>query len=136
MSGAKITAAEKLEIQFKKWLNSGHLDNVVLRPPYSRSGLPEGEMFLLDIIDKAGCSIPFTGSGFLMPGRGFIRYAEVKRLHSILESLPLSSPANKQELMSRVQLTLADGSTVVLKDVGEATVPLRSFFEWLLREAH
>ena len=131
MSRREITPSEKLEIQFKKWLNKGHLHNVVLRPTYARSGLPPQEEFLVDVIDKCGCSIPFTPSGFLAPERGFVRYAEIKRVHWISKSRAGFNPKDKREVFDRLEFELSDSSTLLLQDLDQAVFPLLKFFEWL-----
>jgi hypothetical protein len=96
-----IKPAEKLEIQLKKWLNRGHLRNVVLHPTYAHSGLPPGDKFLADIIDKTGCSIPFTESGFLVPERGFICYVDVKRVNWISKDRTGFNRKKKSEIFDR-----------------------------------
>jgi len=131
MSRPVIKPSEKLEIQFRKWLNKGHLHNVVLRPSYTRSGLPLQEEFLVDVIDKAGRSIPFTESGFLAPERGFIRYVDVKGVHWIAKDRASFNPEDKREIFDRLEFELSDDSTLLLQGLDQAVFPLLKFFEWM-----
>ncbi len=132
MNRPAIKAAEKLEIQFKKWLKKGCLHNVVLHPTYVRSGLPSQDIFLADVIDKAGRSIPFTDSGFLPPEHGFVRYAEIGRVHWISKKgLVGFDPEDKRQVFDRLEIELSDTSTLILRDLDQAVFPLLKFFEWL-----
>jgi len=133
-----INTAEKLEIQLRKHLNRCHLYNVVLHPSYSHSGLPPGQTFLADVIDKTGASVPFTESGFLAPGHRFVSYSEIERIHWISknEDLPaiMTDKKDKREVFDWLEFELSDGSSMVLKNLDKAVFPLLSFFQWLLRE--
>jgi hypothetical protein len=134
MSRAVVKPAEKLKIQFRKWLNKGYLHNVVLHPTYARSGLPVEETFIADVIDKAGRSIPFTESGFLAPDHGFVRYADIERTHWISKNWDGSDPKDKRQRFDHLELELSDNSTLLLKDLDQAVFPLLKFFEWLQKE--
>jgi hypothetical protein len=132
MARPSTSAAEKLEIQLKKSVNRRHVDNVVLHPTYSRSGLPPNSMFIADVIDQTSCSIPFTESGFLPPQHDFVKYTDIKRVHWTREDLFIKN--DLREIFGRLDFELSDGSTLVLKNLGKAVLPLLSFFQWLLRE--
>ena len=134
MARPKITTSEKLEIQLKKQLNRRRIQNVVLRQTYSRSGLPSKSTFLADVIDKTGCSIPFTEAGFLVPQHGFVNYADIKRVHWISRGDLEAKAKEKRDYFDRLEFELSNGSTLILKDLDKAVFPLLKFFEWLLRE--
>ena len=134
MAQTTINAAEKLEIQIKKSLNRQRVQNIVLRPTYSRSGLPPKSEFLADVIDKTGGSIPFTESGFLTPQRGFIRYADVKRVHWISQNNIEAHANDKSDHFDELEFELSDGTTLLLIDLDQAVFPLLKFFEWLQDE--
>jgi hypothetical protein len=117
-----------VEIQLRKWIGRGHVHNVKLRPTYSHSSVPAGETVVAEVVDRAGRGLFFTGSGFTLPERGFIRYAEVKTA-TWISSQP-DRLARKREDFDHIELSLCDGSSVELTDMDQAAFPLLRFFEW------
>lgn len=124
-----ISAAEMLEIQFRKASSRGHVHNATLRPSYSHPGVPVDEIPLLEIIDRRGCGIFFTASGFTIPDRGFVRYEDVERVIWMGHDRNLS---RKREEFDRIEFELADGTRAKLLDLDQAVFPLLKFFGWMI----
>jgi hypothetical protein len=72
----------------------------------------------------------FTGSGFTLPGRGFIRYDDVQSATWI--STRPDRFARKQEDYDHIELSFRDGLSATLADLEQAAFPLLRFFEWML----
>ena len=130
MSAPAISDDDMVEIQLRKWMARGRLHNVTLRPAYSHPSVPAGETVLAEVVDRAGRGVFFTGSGFTLPERGFIRYADV--LTATWISSGANRSARKREEFDRIELSFRDGSSATLADVGQAVFPLLRFFGWMI----
>ena len=85
---------------------------------------------IAEVIDRSGQGVFFTGSGFTLPGRGFISYDEVVSATWI--STRPDRPTRKREDFDHIEFSLRDGSSVTLTDVDQAAFPLLRFFEWMI----
>jgi len=130
MNPPVISDADMVEIQLRKWMERGHLHNVTLRPTYSHPSVPAGETVVAEVIDRAGQGVFFTGSGFTLPGRGFIRYDDVQAA-TWISSRP-DKLARKREDFDHIELSLRDGSPVTLADMDQSVFPLLKFFAWMV----
>ena len=102
MSAPAISDADMVEIQLRKWIGRGHVHNVTLEPTYSHPSVPAGETVVAEVVDRAGQGVFFTGSGFTLPGRGFIRYDDVESATWI--STRPDRLARKQEDYDHIEL--------------------------------
>ena len=130
MGAPNISAAEMLEIQFRKASTRRYVHNATLGPTYSHPGVPAGETPLVEVIDRRGCGIFFTGSGFTMPGGKFVRYDDVERVIWMGHDRDFS---RKREEFDRIEFELADGTYIKLLDLDQAVFPLLKFFDWMIR---
>ena len=130
MSAPTISDADMVEIQLRKWIERGHVHNVTLRPTYSHPSVPAGEAVVAEVVDRGGQGVFFTGSGFTLPGRGFIRYDDVQSVTWI--STRPDRAARKREDYDHIELSFRDGSSATLADVEQAAFPLLRFFQWML----
>jgi hypothetical protein len=130
MSAPTISDAEMVEIQLRKWMTRGDLSNVTLRPTYSHPSIPAGETVVAEIIDRSGQGVFFTGGGFTLPGRGFVRYEDVQTA-TWISTQPDRLPRKREEF-DHIELSFRDGSSATLADVGQAAFPLLRFFEWMI----
>lgn len=134
MSAPAISNAEMLEIQLRKWMSKRDVQNVKLHPSYSHPSVPKDETVIAEIIDSASQGLFFTGYGFTLPGHGFIRYEDITESEWI-SAQPLHLRfARKQEDYDHIELSLRNGSSATLKDVGKAVFPLLHFFEWMIEK--
>lgn len=124
-----MTAAEMLECQFRKASARQHVHNVTLRPTYSHPTIPVGEEPVAEVIDRQGRGILFTNSGLTMPGRGFVQYADIKRVVWMGHDRDLR---RKQDEYDRIELEFVDGTFAKLVDLDQAVFPLLKFFGWLV----
>jgi hypothetical protein len=131
MSAPAISDADMVVIQLRKWMGRGHVHNVTLRPAYSHPSISSGETVVAEIIDRTGRGVFFTGGGFTLPERGFIRYAEVEAA-TWISSRP-DRLARKREDFDHIELSLRDGSSAVLADMDQAVFPLLRSFEWMIQ---
>ena len=125
--------ADMLEIQLRKWMSKRHVHNVKLSPTCSHPALPDGETVIAEIIDRSGHGLFFTGSGFTLPGRGFIHYDDILTAEWISSEPFAVKAARKREHFDHIQFSLHDGSSVTLTDVEQAVFPLLHFFLWMIR---
>ena len=119
-----------VEIQLRKWTKRAELHNVTLNPKYSNDLLPQGEIPVAEVIDRSGCSLFFSRTGFTLPGRGFIRYDDVKAAAWI--SFKPDRFKHKQQDHDHIELRLRDGLQITLADLDQAAFPLLKFFEWMV----
>ena len=77
MSAPAISNAEMVEIQLRKWIGKRHVHNVKLSPSNSHQSVPAGERVIAEVVDRSGQSLFFTGSGFTLPGHGFIHFDDI-----------------------------------------------------------
>ena len=131
MSPSPITAADMLEIQFRKASKKGHIHNANLRPGYSHPMLAADDPPVLEVVDRRGQGVFFTCRGLTIPGHGFVRYDDIDRAHWMRQEL---SRARKQEEFDRIELRLRDGTAVKLVDLDQAVFPLLKFFDWLIQQ--
>ena len=132
MSAPVIAEAEMVEIQLRKWMTRGEIHNVRLRPICSHPSIPADEIVVAEIIDRAGQGIFFTGSGFTLPDRGFVRYKDVESATWI--STRPDRLSRKSEDFDHIELSFRDGSSVTLTDIEQAVFPLLRFFEWMIQK--
>jgi hypothetical protein len=132
MSTPVITAADMIGIQLRKWVARGHVHNVKLKPAYSHPTIPAGETPVAEVVDRRGTGVFFTGSGFTMPGRGFVRYEEVLSANWI--SGRPERLSRKREDFDHIELSLRDGSSATLADLDQAVFPVLRFFQWVLEK--
>lgn len=133
MSTPAISIPDMLGIQLRKWIGKRHLANVKLSPSYSHPSVPAGQVVIAEVIDRSAQGLFFTGTGFTLPGRGFICYDEIVATEWI-SSKPLGVRARrKREDFDHIELALRDGSSVTLADVECAVFPLLYFFEWIIK---
>jgi hypothetical protein len=85
---------------------------------------------IAEVIDRAGQGVFFTGTGFTLTGRGFIRYDDVQAATWI--STRPDRLTRKREDFDHIELSLRDGSSVTLIDMDQAAFPLLRFFEWMV----
>jgi hypothetical protein len=130
MSAPAISDAEMVEIQLGKWMTRGHVHNATLRPKYSHPSIPAGETVVAEVIDRAGQGVFFTGGGFTLPGRGFVRYDDVQSATWI--STGPDKLARKREDFDHIELSFRDGSSATLADMDQSVFPLLRFFEWMV----
>ena len=122
-----------VEIQLRKWIGKRDVHNIKLSPAYSHPSVPAGETVIAEIIDRSGQGLFFTGSGFTLPGHGFIQYDNIAAAEWI-SSEPFAIKAKrKRDAFDHIELTLGDGSLVMLTDIEQAVFPLLNFFQWMLR---
>ena len=119
-----------VEIQLRKWIGRGHVHNVTLKPAYSHPSVPAGETVVAEVIDRAGQGVFFTGSGFTLPGRGFVRYDDVQSATWL--SVGPNKLARKREDFDHIELSFRDGSSATLADMDQSVFPLLRFFEWVV----
>ena len=132
MSAPAISDADMIEIQLRKWIRKRHVHNVKLRPTYSHPSVPAGEVVIAEVIDRSGQGLFFTGTGFTLPGHGFIRYDDIVAAEWI-SSEPFGVRAKrKREDYDHIEFSLHDGSSVTLTDVEQAVFPLLRFFGWMI----
>ncbi len=74
----------------------------------------------------------FTGNGFTLPGRGFIRYDDVSSATWI--STRPDRLARKREDFDHIEFSFCDGSSATLADLEQAVFPILRFFEWVLQK--
>ncbi len=133
MSAPVISNADMVAIQLRKWIRKARIHNVTLSPAYSHPSVPAGEKVIAEVVDRGGQGLFFTGSGFTLPGRGFIRYDDIMAAEWI-SSEPLAARARrKREDFDHIEFQLRDGSSLTLMDVEQAAFPLLHFFEWMIR---
>jgi hypothetical protein len=133
MSAPVISKAEMVEIQLRKWIGKGRVHNVKLGPTYSHPSVPVGETVIAEVLDRSGQGLFFTGSGFTIPGHGFIHYDAIKAAEWI-SSEPFGVRAKrKREDFDHIVFALRDGSSVTLTDIEQAVFPLLHFFQWMIR---
>jgi hypothetical protein len=130
MSTTTISIADMLEIQLRKWIGKQHIPNIRLSPSYSHPSVPAGEPVIAEVIDRSSQRLFFTGSGFTLPGHGFICYDDIVTAKWI-SSRP-DRFARKREDYDHIEFALRDGSSVTLTDVEQAVFPLLHFFEWMI----
>lgn len=121
-----------VEILLRKWISKRGLANVTLNPCYSHPSVPNGEPVIAQVIDRSGRGLFFTGSGFALPGHRFIRYDEVTAAEWIASESFSVKIARKRDEFDRIELSVRDGSSVKLTDVGQAVFPLLHFFKWMI----
>jgi hypothetical protein len=129
MSASTLSNADMLEIQLRKWIGKRHVPNVSLSPSYSHPSVPAGETVIAEVVDRSAQGLFFTGSGFTLPGHGFIRYDDIVTAEWI-SSQP-GRFVRKREDYDHIELSLRDGSSVTLADVEQAVFPLLHFFKWM-----
>ena len=88
---------------------------------------------IAEVIDRSGQVLLFTGSGFTLPGRGFIRYDDIMAAEWISSEPFAVGARRKREDFDHIEFQLGDGSSVTLMDVEQAAFPLLHFFEWMIR---
>jgi hypothetical protein len=121
-----------VEIQLRKWIGKRRVHNVTLSPTYSHPSVPAGETVIAEVVDRSGQGLFFTGSGFTLPGHGFIRYDDIMAAEWI-SSEPFAVRARrKREDYDHIELSLRDGSSLTVTDVEQAVFPLLHFFEWMV----
>jgi hypothetical protein len=130
VSTPAISNADMVAIQLRKWMARGHVYNVTLRPTYSHPSVPAGETPVAEVVDLSAQGVFFTGSGFTLPGHGFIRYDEIMSATWI--STRPQGQARKAEDYDHIEFSLRDGSSATLTDVEQAVFPLLRFFRWML----
>jgi len=130
MRAPHISTAEMLEIQFRKASTKRHVHNATLRPSYSHPAVPVDETPLVEVVDRRGCGIFFTASGFTMPDRGFVRYDDVERVVWIGHDRDMG---RKREEFDRIEFEFADGTLAKLLDLDQAVFPLLKFFDWMIQ---
>ena len=133
MSAPAISNADMVEIQLRKWIGKRHVHNVNLSPTPSHPSVPPGETVIAEVVDRSGQGLFFTGSGFTLPGHGFIHYDDITAAEWI-SSEPFGVRAKrKREDFDHIEFALSDGSSVTLTDVQQAVFPLLRFFEWMIQ---
>jgi len=131
VSAPIITAADMLEIQFRKASKQGHIHNATLRPAYSHTNIPADDQPVVEIVDRRGQGVFFAGRGFTVPSHGFVFYEDIDRAHWMRQDI---SRARKRDEFDRIEFRLRDGRTVMLMDLGQSVFPLLKFFDWLVRK--
>ena len=122
-----------LEIQLRKWIGKRHLRNVKLSPSYSHPSVPAGETVIAEVIDRSSQGLFFTGSGFTLPGHGFIHYDDITSAEWISSEPFVVRARRKSEDFDHIEFALRDGSSLTLTDVEQAVFPLLHFFEWMIQ---
>lgn len=69
---SKTELAEYVQI-----IGFGQMDNVTLNPAHSHPDVPAAEAVVMEVIDRDGRGLFFTGSGFTIPGHGFVPYKDI-----------------------------------------------------------
>jgi hypothetical protein len=133
MSAPAISNAEMVEIQLRKWIGKRRVHNVKLSPAYSHPSVPVGETVIAEVIDRSGQGLFFTGTGFTLPGHGFIRYDDIVSAEWISSEPFVARAKRKREDFDHIEFQLRDGSSVTLMDVEQAAFPLLHYFEWMIR---
>jgi hypothetical protein len=129
MSTEISAEAQMLEGQLQKWVSRGQVANVRLRPAYAHPAIPLGQIAVAEIVNGSGDSAFFAETGFVLPGRGFIPYDQVKS--AAMPPRAGSRGGAKREDFDHVQFVLCDGSSTLLTGIEQAVFPLLTFFEWL-----
>ena len=93
--------------------------------------MPKGQTVVAEVVDRTGQGLFFTGSGFTLPGHGFVNYDDIKEASWMSAKGGLVTPGRKREEFDHLEFSLQDGSSVMLTDVDQAVFPLLHFFEWL-----
>jgi hypothetical protein len=131
MSTPAISNADMIGIQLRKWIGKRRVQNVTLSPAYSHPSVPAGETVIAEVVDRRGQGLFFTGSGFTLPGRGFIRYDDITGAEWISsEPFPVKA-RRKREDYDHIELSLHDGTSLKLTDLEQAVFPLLHFFQWM-----
>jgi hypothetical protein len=95
--------------------------------------VPAGETVIAEVVDRSGQGLFFTGTGFTLPGHGFIRYDDIVSAEWI-SSKPFGVRANrKREDYDHIEFSLRDDSSLTLTDVEQAVFPLLHFFRWMIQ---
>jgi len=121
-----------VEIQLQKWMTRDHLHNVILKSKCSHPSLPKDESSVAEVVDRNGHSYFFTNNGFILPGRGFVSYRDIKAIEWI--SFKPDRFKRKAEDFDHIEFLFFDGSQAALTDVEQAVFPLLKFFEWMLEQ--
>jgi len=121
-----------VEIQLRKWICKRNIHNVKLSPTCSHPSVPAGETVIAEIVDRSGQGLFFTGSGFTLPGHGFIPYEDITAADWISFEPFGVKAKRKREDFDHIEFALRDGSSVTLTDVEKAVFPLLRFFEWMI----
>lgn len=132
MSAPAISNADMVEIQLRKWISKRHVHNAKLAPPYSHPSVPAGEPVIAEVVDRNGQGLFFTGSGFTLPGHGFIHYDDIAAAEWISSEPNGDRAKRKREDFDHIEFALRDGSSVTPTDVEQAVFPLLRFFGWLI----
>ena len=56
----------------------GEMDNITLNPARSDPDVPKGETVIMEVIDRNGQRLYFTGNGLTIPGQGFFPYKDIQ----------------------------------------------------------
>ena len=64
-------------VEYVRIMGFGKMDNVTLDPAHSHPDVPAGEVVVMEVVDCNGQGLFFTGSGFTIPGHGFVPYKDI-----------------------------------------------------------
>ena len=63
--------------EYVRIIGLGQMANVTLDPAHSHPDVPAGEVVVMEVVDLNGQGLFFTGSGFTVPGHGFVPYKDI-----------------------------------------------------------
>ena len=121
---------EMLEVQFRKNIRQGWATNAVMAPVYAPGRVPEGESVVVAVMNKS-VGIPFTETGFLAFGHGFVRYEEIEEVQWICPDFD-EAIRMKATHWDQVWLKLKDGSCLTLEGLGPSFDAVWKFLNWVV----
>lgn len=87
-----------------------------LRPADAHPAIPLGQIAIAEIINRNGDRTFFAETGFVLPGRGFIPYDDVKS--ATMPARCGNRSGSKRNEFDHVQFVLRDGSSTILTSIG------------------
>jgi hypothetical protein len=140
-----FTVGEKLRVQFRKHLRTGHVRNAQLDPELSDAlagPIEDGETFIVKVDCRNEGQLWFSDIRVLLEHEGIhelFRYDSVRRAHWMFKNLwhrirpePESVGHLKTGYFDRLEIELED-RTCILDGLGQSYSPILKFFRWILK---
>jgi hypothetical protein len=117
-------------------MNSKEHQGVKLCQIDSHPSVPKGEIVLMEVIERGGQSLFFTGTGFTLPGHGFIPYAVTERADWPRGPYPFSHPQRRED-DGALEFVFADRPSVTISVNKDAWGELAMFIRlmWMKHAA-
>jgi hypothetical protein len=96
------------------------MDNVTMEPANTHPDVPSGEVVVMEVVDRNGQGLFFTGSGFAIPGHGFVPYKDIS-------GAGWANYGFKFEDKYKIEVRFTNSPLVVTLNIGDYAMRLSMF---------